>query len=68
MTDEEAKQLLEDIAEIKTLLKGYNGRRGLVEQVEVNTKTINKLWIAIFIIAASTGSGVFAIVKVLMGV
>ncbi len=67
MTDEELKQLLEDVSEIKGLLKGYNGRRGLVEQIEVNTKAINKLWIAIFIMAASTGSGVFAIVKTLVG-
>lgn len=72
MTEKTGKQLLEnmstDIAEIKVVLKGYDGDEGLVKKVENNTKQIAKLWIAIAAIIASTGGGTIAIIKAITGI
>ena len=65
--DSKLDSVVIDIKEIKTALKGYNGQIGLCQQVEKNTKAINKIWICIAVIASSIGGGIYGIVKVLMG-
>ena len=63
---EKLQKIHDDIAEIKTALRGYNGQVGLCKQVEINTKEIRRLWIAVLVIVLSTGSGVFSILKVIL--
>ncbi len=55
------------ITEMHTVLLGTDGHIGLSKQVERNTKSINKLWIAIAIIASSVGGGVYGVVQLLIG-
>jgi hypothetical protein len=55
------------LTEMHTVLLGTNGHPGICEQVKQNTKSINKLWIAVIIIASSIGGGAYGIVKLLMG-
>ncbi len=64
---EEIKSMHDDIIEIKTTLKGYNGDVGLCDRVEANTKALNKVWIIIGIIAASSGATGFEVVRRLLG-
>ena len=42
-------------------------RDGLSSQVKRNSRSINKLWIAIAVIATGTGGGVYGIVELLKG-
>ena len=56
------------ITEMHTVLLGTNGHIGLCKQVERNTKAINKLWVAIAIIASSVGGGVYGIIELLKGI
>ena len=65
--DEMIKATHDAVQDIQQLLKGYDGHGGLLKQVENNTKQINKLWIAIAVIAAGTGGSGFAIVQALLG-
>jgi len=65
--DKILEEIKEDVTEIKSLLKGYNGRRGLVQQVENNSKGIARLWIAVIIIAASTGTTTYGVLRLLLG-
>jgi len=64
---EHLEQVKQDLDEIKTVLKGYNGNVGLCKQVENHTKSLNKIWIVLAIIAASTSGTGFTIWKVLIG-
>ena len=45
------------VANIELVLKGYNSK-GLLKQVEENTKSINKLWIALAFIVGMSGIGI----------
>jgi len=56
-----------NLVEITTVLKGYNGNRGLCKQVDDNSRAINRMWIALGIIGASVGGSAYGIVKALMG-
>ncbi len=64
MTDKTDHDLL---TEIHTVVLGTNGHPGLCKQVERNTKSINKLWIAISLIASSIGGGVYGVIQLLIG-
>ena len=55
------------ITEIHAVLLGVNGNPGLCKLVDRNTKMINKLWIAVIIIATSVGGGVYGIIELLRG-
>ena len=55
------------ITEIHAVLLGVNGHPGLCRLVDRNTRMINKLWIAIVIIATSIGGGVYGIIELLKG-
>ena len=55
------------LTEMHTVLLGTNGHNGLCKLVERNTRAINKLWIAIAIIASSVGGGVYGIIDLLKG-
>ena len=55
------------LTQIHAVLIGVNGNPGLVKLVDRNTKMINKLWIAIAIIATSIGGGVYGIIELLKG-
>jgi hypothetical protein len=54
------------ITEIHAVLLGVNGNPGLCKRVESNTKNINKLWIAVVVIALSTGGGIYGLVQALL--
>jgi len=56
------------LTEIHAVLLGVNGNPGLCKLVDRNTKMINKLWIAIVIIATSIGGGVYGIIELLRGI
>jgi len=60
-------QMAKDINEIKVTLKGYNGADGLCDKVEAHTQAINRLWLAITVIAVSLGGGLYGIVQAFMG-
>jgi len=55
------------LTEIHAVLLGVNGNPGLCKLVERNTKAIQKLWVAVIIIATSIGGGVYGIVELLKG-
>lgn len=46
------------VTEIKTVLKGYNGKQGLCKQVENNSKSINKIWVIFAFIFGVGGLGI----------
>ena len=56
----------DDVRDIRQLLKGYNGTKGLCDQVEVNGKRIRTLEIsfAILIGSGAIGGGTFALARV----
>ena len=56
-------KMANDILEIKVTLKGYNGSEGLCDKVEAHTKAINRLWLAITVIAVSLVGGIYGAVK-----
>ena len=62
----DVKQLVADMSEVTTALKGYNGQVGLCRQVEKNTKAITKLVIVIVIIAVSIGGGTYGLIDLLL--
>ncbi len=71
--DEELKQIQSDIsdvkldvAEIKVALKGYNGQIGLCQQLEKNTQHIKRLTVAVVLIAASLGGGVWGAIQLIL--
>ena len=64
---EQIDKIYDDVHEIIQVLKGYDGQLGLVKRVGSNTKQINKLWLALAVLACSTGGGAFAIVRAIMG-
>ncbi len=64
MTDKTPEEM---IAEIHGVLFNMNGRKGLCQQVEDNTKAINKIWLAITAIVVAGGGGSFAIVRAILG-
>ncbi len=55
------------LTEMHTVLLGTNGNPGLCRQVEHNTKSINKIWICMAIIASSVGGGIYGIVQLFIG-
>ena len=55
-----------DVADIKQVLKGYDGQNGLVRQVSRNTREISKLWIAVAVLIATVGSSGYGIIKLLV--
>ena len=55
------------LIEIHTVLLGTNGHLGLCQHVERNSKAINKLWIAVVIIASSVGGGIYGVIELLRG-
>jgi len=55
------------LTQIHAVIIGVNGNPGLVKLVDRNTKAIQKLWIAVIIIATSIGGGVYGIIKLLKG-
>ena len=54
-----------EMAEIRTVLLGKNSDKGLVGQVNSNSKRINKLWIAIFSVVGSgiVGGGILGAIN-----
>ena len=71
MTDKTDRQLLEEMAtdmtEVKIVLKGYNGQRGLCDNVEQHGKAITRIWVSLAVLTSSVGGGAFAIVKAFLG-
>ncbi len=65
MDEQKLDDLIEDVREIKTALKGYDGQVGLCRQVENNAKAINKIWIVVVFIFASIGGSTYGIVRLL---
>ena len=65
--DEKLDKLIKDVTEIRVVLKGYNGREGLCEQVENQGRHIHKLWLVIIAMAASGGGGAYGIVRLILG-
>jgi len=62
------------ITEMHAVLLGVNGNPGLCKLVERNTKlieinnrAIQKLWIAVIVIATSVGGGVYGIIELFKG-
>ena len=55
------------LTQIHAVLLGVNGNPGLAKLVDRNTKMINKLWIAVTILATSVGGGVYGIINMLKG-
>ena len=55
------------LIEIHAVLLGVNGNTGLCKLVERNTKMINKLWVAVIVIATSIGGGVYGIIEFFKG-
>ena len=55
------------LTQIHAVLLGVNGNPGLAKLVDRNTRSIQKLWIAIIIIATSIGGGVYGIIELLKG-
>ena len=56
------------LTEVHTVLLGTNGHPGIAKQVERNSRAINKLWIAIAVIASSVGGGIYGIIEILKGI
>uniref|UniRef100_A0A6H1ZT39 Uncharacterized protein n=1 Tax=viral metagenome TaxID=1070528 RepID=A0A6H1ZT39_9ZZZZ len=56
------------LTQIHAVLIGVNGNPGLVKLVDRNTRSIQKLWLAIIIIATSIGGGVYGIIEILRGI
>ncbi len=54
------------ITEIHAVLLGTNGYPGLCKQVEHNTKAINKIWIAIAVIASGVSGGAYGILQAIL--
>ena len=61
--EEKLLAIQEDVAIIRTLLKGYNGSEGLCDKVEAHTKAINRLWLTVTAIAVSLGGGIYGVVQ-----
>jgi len=55
------------LTEIHAVLLGVNGNPGLCKIVERNTKAIQKLWVAVIIIATSVGGGVYGVIELFKG-
>ena len=55
------------LIQIHAVLIGVNGNPGLVKLVDRNARAIQKLWIAIIIIATSIGGGVYGLIELLRG-
>ena len=55
------------ITEVTTILLGVSGSSadGIVGKVKRQSESINKLWVAIFILASSIGGGAYGIIKLL---
>jgi len=62
----DTKATHDDVLEIKVVLKGYNGDEGLVKRVASNTQAINRLWVTIAVMAASSGGG-YGIIRLIGG-
>jgi len=62
----DVKQLVADMSEVTTALRGYNGQVGLCRQVEKNSKAIFRLTIIMAIIAVSIGGGTYGIIDLLL--
>jgi len=56
------------ITEIHAVLLGTNGNPGVAQQVAKNSRAINKLWIAVVIVASSVGGGVYGVIELLKGI
>jgi len=65
--EEKVDSLIEDVREVKTALKGYNGQIGLCKQVENNARAINKIWITLAVIIASCGGGTYGLIQLFGG-
>jgi len=52
-------ELLEDthnkVSDIEIVLKGYNGKNGLLKQVATNTKSITRVWLTFAFIGGGGG-------------
>ena len=55
------------LTEIHAVLLGVNGNPGLCKLVERNTKAIQKLWVAVIVIATSVGGGVYGVIELFKG-
>ena len=55
------------LTQIHAVLLGVDGNTGLCKLVERNTKAIQKLWIAVIIIASSVGGGIYGIIELFKG-
>ena len=64
---EQLTKIQSDVQAIRQVLKGYNGDKGLCEQVENNSKAINKIWLVLAVMGVSIGGGAWAVVKTLIG-
>uniref|UniRef100_A0A6M3L1I1 Uncharacterized protein n=1 Tax=viral metagenome TaxID=1070528 RepID=A0A6M3L1I1_9ZZZZ len=53
------------ITEIHAVLLGVNGNPGIAQQVARNSKSINRLWIAVIVLGSSVGGGVYGIINLL---
>ena len=56
------------LTQIHAVLLGVDGNPGLCKLVDRNTKMINKLWVAVIVIATSIGGGVYGIIELLRGI
>ena len=55
------------LTQIHAVLIGVNGNPGLVKLVDRNARAIQKLWIAVIVIATSVGGGVYGIIELFKG-
>ena len=55
------------LTQIHAVLLGVNGNPGLRKLVDRNTRMINRLWVAIIVIAISVGGGAYGIIELLKG-
>jgi len=56
----------EDVAYIKIALKGYDGQEGLCKKVDRNSRSINKIYISLAVLAATTGGGAYGIIHAIL--
>jgi hypothetical protein len=55
------------LTEVHAAIIGLNGNPGLIKLVDRNTRSIQKLWVAVIVLATSVGGGVYGIIELLKG-
>jgi hypothetical protein len=53
------------LIEMHAALMGTNGQGGLGRQVEKNTRSLFRLWIAVTVLAVSAGGGAYGLIELI---